>query len=160
MGLLLLIGPLVRVCIGNDANAFDGAKSTKLPLQIPFISVVAQSRNDQGFERIATNVRIIVGVIEFGGHCQQLLNSLFLLPLFPVSRLEPTLSWMIHIRLFVLLQLGKKRCNAINSSRFAVLRRIVRRFNPSQGRSRREKGQQVRREFVSHDEGRRRLPIR
>lgn len=160
MRLLLLIGPLMRVCVGNDANAFDGAESTKFPLQIPFISIVTQSRNDQGLERIATDVRIIVRIIEFGGHCQQLLNGLFLLPLFPISRLEPTLSWMIHIRLFVLLQLGKKRCNAINSSCFAVLRRIVRRFDPSQGRSRREKGQQVRREFVSHGEGRSRRSIR
>lgn len=85
-----------------------------------------------------------------------MLDSVFLFLLFPISGLEPTLGRVIHIRLFVFLQFGKKRCNTIDGSRLAFLGRIIRGFDPSQRRSWGEKGQQIRWKFVGHDERRRR----
>lgn len=117
MGLLLLVRLLVRVCIDNDANALDGAEAPKLLLQVSLISIVAQTRDNQGLEGIASDVRILVRLIKLRCLRHQLLQLLLLLLLLAIACLKPTLGRVIDVGLLVLLQLGKELRDAADGRR-------------------------------------------
>lgn len=186
MGFLLLIARLVvLMSISDDANlryksvkcsrskgevcsyALNGAESTKLALQITFISIIAESSNNQGLESIASNVRVFIGSVcrtcqqRFFNRKMELLTSLssipqssldhfFLLPLLPILHLEPTLSRLVNIGILILSELWEKGGDTRDGRGLANLRRMIWGHNPSQGWSRRKKGEQVGGEFIRH----------
>lgn len=44
------------------AHALDGTVAAKLALEVFDFGVVAQARNKEGFERVANDVRVLVGL--------------------------------------------------------------------------------------------------
>ena len=44
---------------GSETNPFNRTKSSKLPLQVFFSGIIAQTRHEQGLESIASDLRII-----------------------------------------------------------------------------------------------------
>lgn len=80
---------------------------------------------------------------------QPLLAFLFLLFDTKLS-FQPTLSRLVIVSLFVLLELRKKRSNARDGRSFSVFRRVVRWREESKTRARREQREKIRGELVRH----------
>lgn len=150
MILLLLVWLFVGMGICHDANAFNGAETPKLALQIALVSLVAETRDHQGFECIATDIRILRRLVELGGVVDQRLGSLLFLTRLAITSLEPTLGRVVDVSLCVFAQLWKVLREAVDVRRLAVLWRVIRRLDPSQGRARREKREQIRGQAVGH----------
>lgn len=73
--------------VRDNPNSFNRTKSPKLSFEVLDFSFVAQARNKQSFEGIATNLGIIGGFILLNTFGEKLLLLLFFLKLDPVLSL-------------------------------------------------------------------------
>lgn len=161
-----------RIANASKTYPLNIANATKLPLQVLLCSLVRQATDDQRLECIATHIGIlgrlvcttisnnpaIIKGLQTGegsltrlwrlGH--QLLELNLLLQLLAVACLQPTLRGHVVVIVLVFLQRVQKSGNSAGYGGSSFLSWEIGRRNPSQGRARRKKREEVGRELVGH----------
>src|ERR1700749_3068021 len=84
--------------------------------------------------------------------CERLLDTFLLLLLLPVVLLQPALGRLERVILLVVFERGEVLADASDGCGAPMLRGVVAWREVSQGRTRREEREEIRRQFVRHFE--------
>lgn len=150
MGLLLFPGLLMRMCIGDDSDALDGAEPTKFLFQVSLVGIIAQTSYNKRLKGVAADIWVFVRLEKLGRIRNLLFCSVLLLLPLAIALLQPALSRVVAVCLLVLLELWEKGRDSGDGRSLAVLGRMIRGVDPSQGWTRREERKQVGGKLVGH----------
>lgn len=139
------------MCVRDNPDPFNGTKPSKFSFKVLRFNFIAQMRNEQSLESIASDLGVFCGFIPLNTFSEKLSLLLFFLESDPVAALEPTLRRHVAIIVFVFPERLEELSDSTNSVSFALLGRMVRRRNVTEGGTGCEKGEEIWWEFVRHD---------